>query len=156
MNIGGRLCWKSCNAVYGNLWSAAWRWPARLKTLLLQRGRTMVHDLSVVSFNSTKRRVESFIVSYVGYTNCMLLNVLFCCLWHNIEASCHKHFVVFFGNQRRRLLPVMCHNLRDGGRCPPATAFTTPSLFSVNTGSQVRYRLRIAISAYPTCIRRHS
>jgi len=25
---------------------------------------------------------------------------------------------------------------------------------SVNTGSQARYRLRIAISAYPTCIRR--
>jgi len=51
---------------------------------------------------------------------------MFCCLWRNVEASCHKHFIVFSGNQHRRLLPAMCHNLRDGGRCPPATAFTTP------------------------------
>jgi len=30
----------------------------------------------------------------------------------------------------------MCHNLRDGGRCPPATAFTPPVAYcSVNTGS---------------------
>ena len=62
--------------------------------------------------------------------------------------------VVFSGNQHRRLLPAMCHNLRHAGRCPPATAFTTPSCVSVNTGSQARYRLRIAISAYSTCIRR--
>jgi len=36
------------------------------------------------------------------------LNALFCCLWRNVEAFCHKHFVVFFGNQHRRLqhLPV--------------------------------------------------
>ena len=47
----------------------------------------------------------------------------------------------------------MCHNLRDDGR-PPATAFTTPACYSVNTGSQARYMLRIAISASPTCIRR--
>jgi len=25
-------------------------------------------------------------------------------------------------------LPVMCHNLRDDGRGPPATVFTTPGL----------------------------
>ena len=73
----------------------------------------------------------------------MQLNALFCCLWRNVEASCHKHFVVFSGNQHRRLLPAMCHNLRDGGR-PPATAFTTPACCSVNTGSQARHRLRIA------------
>jgi len=48
----------------------------------------------------------------------------------------------------------MCHNLRHAGRAPPATAFTTPACCNVNTGSQARYRLRIAISAYPTCIRR--
>ena len=68
----------------------------------------------------------------------MQLNALFCCLWRNVEASCHKHFVVFSGNQHHRLLPAMCHNLRDGGR-PPATAFTTPGYCSVNTGSQARY-----------------
>jgi len=86
--------------------------------LLSQRPRDASY-LSVVGFNSTKRRVESFIVSYVGYRFitawCMQLNALFCCLWRNVEASCHKHFVVFFHNQHRRSLPSMCHNLRDGG-----------------------------------------
>jgi len=69
--------------------------------------------------------------------------VPFCCLWRNVEASCHKHFVVFSGNQHRRLLPAMCHNLRHAGRAPPAIAFTTPACCSVNTGSKARYRLRI-------------
>jgi len=46
----------------------------------------------------------------------------------NVKASCHKHFVVFYRNQHRRLLPAMCHNLRDGDRGPPATLFTTPGL----------------------------
>jgi len=111
--------------------------------------------LSVVSFNSTKRRVESFIVKLRTLQIChrVQLNALFCCLWRNVEASCHKHFVVFSDNQHRRLLPATCHNLRDGGR-PPTTACTTPACCSVNTGSQARYRLRIVISAYPTCIRR--
>jgi len=36
------------------------------EALLSQRPRDAL-CLSVVSFNSTKRRVESFIVSYVGY-----------------------------------------------------------------------------------------
>jgi len=44
-----------------------------------------------------------------------------------------------------------CHNLRDGGRRPPATMFTSPRLLQ---RQQQAYRLRIAISAYPTCIRR--
>ena len=30
-------------------------------------------------------------------------------------------------------------NVRDGGRGPPATVFTTPASCSVNTGSQARY-----------------
>jgi len=47
----------------------------------------------------------------------------------------------------------ICH-LRDGVRGPPATVFTTLGLLQVNTGSQARHRLRIAISAYHTCIRR--
>jgi len=77
------------------------------------------------------------------------LNALFCCIWRNIVASCHKHFVVFSCNQHHRLLPVMCHNLRHAGCVPPATAFTTPACCRVNTGSQARYRLRITINAYP-------
>jgi len=57
------------------------------------------------------------------------LNALFCCLWHNVEASCHKYFVVFSRNQHCGLLPAMCHKLRlDGGRGPPATALTTTDL----------------------------
>jgi len=43
-----------------------------------------------------------------------------------------------------------CVNLRDGGH-PPATAFTTPACCSVNTGSQARYRLRIAIFVLCSC-----
>ena len=97
--------------------------------LLSQRPRDASY-LSVVGFNSTKRRVESFIVSYVGYRFitawCMQLNALFCCLWRNVEASCHKHFVIFSHNQHRRLLSAMCHNLRDAGHRPPATLLTTP------------------------------
>ena len=38
----------------------------------------------------------------------------------NVFSSCHKHLVVFSHNQHRRLRPAMCHNLRDGGRGPPA------------------------------------
>jgi len=73
--------------------------------------------LSVVSFNSTKRWVESFIVSYVDYrliTACNLM--LFCCLWRNVETSCHKHFVVVVSRDQQ--IPPLtisdkCHNLRD-------------------------------------------
>jgi len=41
--------------------------------------------------------------------------------------------------------------LRDGGRRPPATMFTTPCLLQ---RQRQAYRLWIAISAYPTWIRR--
>ena len=44
-----------------------------------------------------------------------------------------------------------CHNLLDGGRRPPATMLTTPRLLQ---RSEQAHRLRIAISAYPACIRR--
>ena len=111
--------------------------------------------LSVVSFNSTKRPVESFIVSYrLQIYHCMQLNALFCCLWRNVKASCHMHFVVFSRNQHRHLLPAMCHNLRDSGRGPPATLDNTWHVAALTAGTKARYRLRIAISAYPTCIRR--
>jgi len=83
------------------------------------------------------------------------LNALFTWLWGDVDASCHKHFIVFSGSQHCRLLPAMCHNLRDGGRCPPATAFTTSAVAALTqalSGSRARYRLRIAISAYPAYI----
>ena len=106
---------------------------------------------------STVQNIEQSIIvklRRLQICHCVQLNALFCCLCRNVEASCHKHFVVFSSNQHRRLLPATCHNLRHAGCAPPATAFTTPACCSVNTGSQARYRLRIAISAYHTCIRR--
>ena len=82
--------------------------------------------------------------------HCVQLNTLFCCLWHNVEASCHKHFVVFFSNQHRRLLPAMCHNSRYGGRGPRRPCLQHLPVAALTAA---RYRLRITISAYPTCIR---
>jgi len=61
------------------------------------------------------------------------LNALFCCLWRNVEASSHKHFVIFSGNQHCHLLPATCHNLRHGGCGPPRTVLTTPARFRVNS-----------------------
>ena len=98
--------------------------------LLSQRSRAMFRFfpyLSVVSFNSTKRSLL-LLVTYATDLLLRELNALFCCLWRNVESSCHKHFVVFSRNQHRRLLLVMCHNLQDGGRGTPATVFTTPGL----------------------------
>ena len=70
----------------------------------------------------------------------MQLNALFCsCLWRNVEASCHKHFVVFSRNQHRHLLPAMCYNLRGGGRGAPATVLTTPGVNSRHIGSESRF-----------------
>jgi len=54
-------------------------------------------------------------------------------------------------------VPAMCHNLRrDGGRGPPPAVLTacTSPVAALIAGSEARYRLRIAISVYPTCIRR--
>jgi len=40
--------------------------------------------------------------------------MLFCCLWRNVETSCHKHFVVVSCHQQTRPLTTSdkCHNLR--------------------------------------------
>jgi len=65
--------------------------------------------LSVVSFNSTKRRAQSFIVSYIGYrlNHCMQLNAVFCLgvtlklLVINISSSSHAI------NKLCRLLPAV-------------------------------------------------
>ena len=72
------------------------------------------------------------------------VNALFCCLWRKVEVSCHKHFVVVSRYQHRRLLPVI--QWRRVDNTWPVAALTG--------GSEARYRLRIAISAYLTCIRR--
>jgi len=44
--------------------------------------------------------------------------MLFCCLWHNVETSCYKHFVVISRHQQTLPLTTSnkCHNLpRSGG-----------------------------------------
>ena len=94
----------------------------------------------LVSYNSTKRRVFYCQSRRLQICHCVqLLNALFCCLWRNVEASCHKHFVVFFShNQHRHLLPAMCHNLRDGGHHPPATVDNTWHVAALTAGTKAR------------------
>ena len=48
----------------------------------------------------------------------MQLNALFCCFWHNVEASCHKHFFVVSCYQHRCLLPAI--SVTAGG---PASSY---------------------------------
>ena len=68
-----------------------------------------------------------------------------------------ESFIVFSRNQYRRLLPAMCHNLRDGGRGPRSTGDCVYNTWPVaalthavkpDMGSESRFLL------YPTCIRR--
>jgi len=77
--------------------------------------------------------------------------MLFCCLWRNVETSCHKHFVVVSRHQQTLPLTTSgkCHNLlRSSG-----TVLITPSA-ALTARGEARYRLIIAIYAYPTCIQR--
>ena len=118
--------------------------------LLSQRGCAMRRVCQQLA--STVQNVEQsllLLIKYATHYHCVHLNALFCCLWHNVDASCHKHFVVFSRNQHRRLLPAMCHNLRDSTGDP---VDNTWHLGALTAGTKARYRLRIAISTYPTCI----
>ena len=111
--------------------------------------------LSVVSFNSTKRRVGSFIFSYIG---CRFITVC-------SEMRCSVVFGI-----RLRLLVInilwsspAVNTASYYQRCvityeTVAVVHRRPHLqhlayCSFNTHSQARYRLRNAISAYPTSIR---
>ena len=78
----------------------------------------------------------------------MQLNALFCCLWRNVEASCHKHFVVFSHNQHRRLLPA--------SRWTSSTGDPVDNTWHIAALQRAlkRDKLKIAISVYTTCIRR--
>ena len=98
--------------------------------------------LSVVSFNSTQRRAESFVS-------------LFSCLWCNVKTCCQKHFVVVSRHQQTPPPTTSdnCHNLRDRGPARRRIDNTSP-VAALTARSEARYRLRIAISAYSTCIRR--
>ena len=138
--------------------------------------------LSVVSFVATivqYLKCRFFIISYFSFGFTSAYNsILFCCLRHNVKPCCHTHDLSWLCIVRQRAwslshyttmetvtlshvalggrIPVVynqrykCHNLRDGGRVPPATMLTTLHLLQ---RQQQAYRLRITISAYPTCIR---
>jgi len=96
---------------------------------------------SVISFNNTKRRALSFIVSYTGVTLRLLVI--------NISSSSPTI------NKLRRLLPAIsvttCETVL---RQPRVDDDNTWSVAALTARSEARYRLRIAISAYPTFIRR--
>jgi len=55
-------------------------------------------------------------------------------------------------NKRRRLQPAKCHNLRTAVR--PRRIDSSWPVAALAARDEARYWLRIAISAYPTCIRR--
>jgi len=67
---------------------------------------------SVVSFNSVIPRAQSFIV-VTWASDLPLRTILFCCLRRNVEASCHKHFVVVSREKQmppqQRLVSSTCH-----------------------------------------------
>jgi len=74
------------------------------------------------------------------------LNALFCCLWRNVEASYHKHFVVFSGNQHRRLLPaITCETVAVVHRRPrlqvhlPVAALTQAVKPDIGSESLIRF-----------------
>jgi len=135
---------------------------------------------SVVSFvASIVLKCSFFIISYFSFGFTSAYNsILFCCLQRNVTPCCHTYDLSWlcivweraWSLSRGRTtetvtlsrvalggrIPAVydqrykCHNWRDGGRRPPATMFTSPRLLE---GQRQAYRLRIAISAYPTCIR---
>jgi len=71
--------------------------------------------------------------------------MLFCCLWRNVETSCHKHFIVVSRYQQTQPLTTCATVVRQRGvdNSRPVAALTARS--------EARHWLRIAISAYPTC-----
>ena len=127
--------------------------------------------LSVVSFiASIVQYLECsfFIISYFGFIF-TYNSIRFCCLRRNSSLAVISWLCIVrerawsFSRWRTtetvtlsrvalgaRIPAYNCHNLRDGGRRPLATMFTTPRLLQ---HQQQAYRLRIAISAYSTCIR---
>jgi len=111
--------------------------------------------LSIVSFNSTKRLTESFIISYIRYTD-LLLRAIKCCyvvfgvtlklLVIKISPSfpainTHTHTQLYSPKhgryKHRRLLPAKCHKLRHGG--PTASYWQHLPVTALTTRSETRY-----------------
>ena len=87
----------------------------RQLALLLQRGRAMLPGC-LVSFNSTIPRVQSvfcYWLLWLRTDRCTCNFMLFCCLRHNVEASCHKHFVVVFRKQQTNMPRSVCITFDD-------------------------------------------
>jgi len=103
--------------------------------------------------------------------------MLFCCLWRNVETSCHKHFVVLSRHQQTP--PLTTSEVSQlAGWWSDGVVLITPGWYSsVNiiisfiiisllkthvrrtclhskniSTHETRYRLRIVISAYPSSI----
>jgi len=82
--------------------------------------------------------------------------MLFCCLWRNVETSCHKHFGIVYRHQQTPPLTIPAISVITWGTVVRRRHVdNTLPVAALTARSETRYRLRIAISAYPTCIRRH-
>jgi len=88
--------------------------------------------LSVVSFNSTKRQVESFIVSYVGYRFITACSQMCCSVVFGVTL---RHLVINILSSSPAINTaayyqrcVIIARWSVGGRGPPATLLTTPCL----------------------------
>ena len=121
--------------------------------LLSQRGRAMLRVCQQLQQYKTSSRVFYCKLRRLQIYHCVQLNALFCCLWRNVTL---KLLVINISSFSPAINTAAYYQ-----RCETvAVVYWRPCLqhlayCSVNTGSQARYRLRIAISAYPTCIQRH-
>ena len=108
--------------------------------LLSQRGRA-ISCLSVVIASTVQNVQQSFIVSFVFGVTLRLLVI-------NISSSSVINTAAQAYYQR---CVITCETVAVVHR---RLCLQHLACCSVNTGSQARHRLRIAMSAYPTCIRR--
>jgi len=70
--------------------------------------------------------------------------MLLCCLWRNVEDSCHT---------LRRRLPSKTNSAAHQ-RLVSSTRWSVAAKYALTARHGASYWLRIAISPYPTCIRR--
>jgi len=71
------------------------------------------------------------------------LNALFCCLWRNVEASCHKHFFVSVAINTAAYYQQCVTTYEMVAVVHRRPCLQHLACCSVNTGSQARYWLRI-------------
>jgi len=79
----------------------------------------MLRVCQLVTFDVTKHRAESFIVSYVGYRFFTACSLMSCPIIYGVTLRLRviKHFVVISCHQQALPLNTSdkCHNLRDRG-----------------------------------------